>query len=74
MLADALKLSASDRAEIAEELLRSLDEEEGTLPPEEVDRLWVAEIARRTARAIHGDSEGLDARAALAASEAKLRR
>lgn len=43
--AQALKLPAKDRADLAERLLRSLDEEAGVDP--EIERLWVQEAERR---------------------------
>ena len=46
ILDDALMLSASERAELAAELLASLDETEA-----EVEAAWAAEISRRAAEA-----------------------
>lgn len=73
LLEDALKLSAQDRAEIATELLRSLDDDEAKLSPEEVERLWADEITRRAHRTLSGASVGRDAAEVLAALDAKLR-
>jgi putative addiction module component len=73
VLADALKLTAADRAEVAAELLRSLDEDEATLPREDVERLWNEEITRRAHRAIRGESVGRDAEEVFASVRAKLR-
>ncbi|HEX4418939.1 MAG TPA: addiction module protein [Kofleriaceae bacterium] len=70
----ALQLPIDRRADLAAELLRSLDEEERSLPQTEVDRRWAEEITRRADRAIRGESTGLDADAVLTAIEAKLRR
>ena len=73
VLADALRLPVNDRADVAAELLRSLDEEEQTLPPDEVERLWAAEITRRARRAMRGESVGRDAEEVLGAIELQLR-
>jgi len=47
LLDEALKLPADARAELVGRLLRSLDEEEGDLSPEEYQAAWSAEIERR---------------------------
>lgn len=73
LLQDVLKLPVQDRAEIAAELLRSLDADEAKLSPEEVERLWADEITRRAQRALSGESVGRDATEVLAALDAKLR-
>jgi putative addiction module component (TIGR02574 family) len=52
----ALKLSPEDRAEVAAELLASLDE-----PVEEgAEAAWAAEIERRARRVLAGESAGTD--------------
>ena len=61
VLEDALKLDAVERAELAEELLASLDETEA-----DVERAWAAEIARRAAEARASSAGEEDWRAALA--------
>ncbi len=43
IITEAMNLSSSERAQIAEELISSLDE----LPDEEVEKAWQAEINRR---------------------------
>ena len=50
---EALKLSPELRARLARELLESLD----TLPPEELDRLWLDEANHRAAQIDAGDVE-----------------
>ena len=53
LLEDALRLRPEDRAQLAEELLASLDEAEA-----QVESAWAAEIARRAAEArISADGE-----------------
>jgi len=56
VLKDALRLSLDDRAEVAAELLASLDE-----PADEgVEAAWAAEIERRARRVLAGESAGTD--------------
>ena len=54
VLGEALRLELSERAELAAELLASLDGE----PDEEVEAAWAAEIDRRAARARSGEDAG----------------
>lgn len=61
VLEDALKLAPAERAELAEELLASLDETEA-----EVERAWAAEIAKRAAEARANSSGEEDWRTASA--------
>jgi putative addiction module component (TIGR02574 family) len=55
LLQEVLRLPPRERAEVAAELLASLDEE---LPedPAEVARAWGAEIERRARRALAGNT------------------
>ncbi|MDB4964286.1 MAG: hypothetical protein JWP01_4285 [Myxococcales bacterium] len=73
VLEEALRLPIDERADVAAELLRSLDEGESTLPPEEVERRWAEEITRRAERAVRGESVGRDADEVLSSIESKLR-
>lgn len=73
VLEEALRLPIDERADVAAELLRSLDEVESTLPPEEVERRWAEEITRRAERAVRGESVGRDANEVLSSIESKLR-
>ncbi len=57
LLTEALELAVDDRAELAAELLASLDEPTSD-SQEEVDRLWAAEIERRSNRVLTGESPG----------------
>jgi putative addiction module component (TIGR02574 family) len=57
LLTEALELAADDRAELAAELLASLDDPASD-SQEEVDRLWAAEIERRSNRVLSGESPG----------------
>ena len=54
VLEDALKLGLPERAELAAELLASLD----GAPDEDAEAAWAAEIERRAARARSGDDSG----------------
>ncbi|MBI2894036.1 MAG: addiction module protein [Deltaproteobacteria bacterium] len=48
LLEEALRLPPDERASLASQLLRSLDDDEGeALAPEEWQRLWTAEVERR---------------------------
>jgi putative addiction module component (TIGR02574 family) len=58
LLQEALKLSLKERANVAAELLASLDDE-SVENPDEVERAWGAEIERRARRALAGESPGL---------------
>ncbi len=57
VLEEALKLPAKERADVAAELLSSLDEAEAD-DPAEVERLWAEEVERRARRVLAGESEG----------------
>ena len=57
LLQEALKLPHSDRADVAAELLASLDDELMD-DPMEVEKAWAIEIERRARRVLAGDSAG----------------
>jgi putative addiction module component (TIGR02574 family) len=72
LLNEALQLSGNERAELADQLLRSLDEGE---KDEGYDEAWAAEIARRIEEADRGDIpsipwEELDSRLKTKANDA----
>lgn len=54
LLQDALKLDAAERAELASELIASLDAE----ADEDVEAAWATEIGERAARARSGADPG----------------
>jgi len=54
---EALKLKPQERAELAEKLLRSLED----LSEEEIERLWVKEAIRRDAELDSGSASMRDA-------------
>jgi putative addiction module component (TIGR02574 family) len=55
LLHEVLKLSSRDRADVATELLASLDDEPSE-DPAVVEKAWGAEIERRARRALAGES------------------
>ena len=54
---EALKLPHTERADVAAELLASLEEEPAE-SLEEVERAWALEIERRARRVLGGESAG----------------
>lgn len=58
LLKEVLNLSAGDHADVAAELIASLDNEP-VGSSEEVEKAWAAEIARRARRVLAGGSAGL---------------
>ena len=54
LLQDALKLEAAERAELASELIASLDAE----GDEDAESAWATEIGERAARARSGEDPG----------------
>mgnify|MGYP003335863916 CR=1 FL=1 len=58
VLRDALALPLDERANVAAELLASLDEGSGE-DPAAVEAAWVAEIERRARRVMSGESQGV---------------
>jgi putative addiction module component (TIGR02574 family) len=56
LLREALTLPPDERADVAAELLASLDEP--TENPAEVEAAWAAEIERRARRVLSGESVG----------------
>lgn len=56
-LQEALKLPRRERADVAAELLASLDDELSD-DPQELEKAWASEIERRARRVLAGESEG----------------
>jgi putative addiction module component (TIGR02574 family) len=56
---EALALPAEQRAELAVELLASLDEDISDADPDEIDRAWGEEMQRRSAQIASGDVKTL---------------
>ncbi|OLE90189.1 MAG: hypothetical protein AUG08_01250 [Acidobacteria bacterium 13_1_20CM_2_55_15] len=57
LLREALTLSPDERADVAAELLASLDDQ-ATEDPAAVRAAWAAEIERRAQRVLSGESAG----------------
>jgi putative addiction module component (TIGR02574 family) len=57
ILSEALKLPSKERADVAAELLASLDEV-AIAEADEVERAWGAEIERRARLVLDGKSQG----------------
>jgi putative addiction module component (TIGR02574 family) len=66
---EALRLDPSDRADLARELLSSLDD----LPEDEIERLWVEEALRRDVELDAGTARAIPADEVFAAARARLR-
>lgn len=58
LLEEALRLPVRDRADVAAELLASLDDEPPD-DPEAAEKAWAVEIERRGRRVLAGESVGL---------------
>jgi len=58
LLREALTLPIAERADVAAELLASLDAAE-TDSPAEIEAAWASEIERRARRVIAGESAGI---------------
>jgi putative addiction module component (TIGR02574 family) len=56
---EVLALSIEERAELAVELLASLDEEVSHDDPEEIDHAWGEEMVRRSAQITSGEAKTL---------------
>ena len=73
LLRDALALPLDERADVAAELLASLDDAEPEHPAD-VEAAWAAEIERRARRVIAGESGGIPWDDVRRRAEAELRR
>lgn len=73
LLRDALALPLDERANVAAELLASLDDAEAEHPTD-VEAAWTAEIERRARRVIAGESAGIPWEDVRRRAEAELRR
>ncbi len=62
VLEEALKLTANERAEVAEQLIASLDE----IPDTDVEQAWQEEIQRRLQQVEHGEVELIDSDTVMA--------
>lgn len=73
LLREALTLPVEERADVAAELLASLDDAE-TENPSEVEAAWAAEIERRARRVMAGESAGVHWEDVRRRAEAELRK
>jgi putative addiction module component (TIGR02574 family) len=73
LLREALTLPIAERADVAAELLASLDEAEAENPAE-VEAAWAAEIERRARRVMAGESVGVPWEDVRRRAEADLRK
>lgn len=62
LLEEALKLTAYERAEVAEQLIASLDE----VPDTDVEQAWQEEVQRRLQQVERGEVELIDSDTAMA--------
>jgi Putative addiction module component len=67
--AEALRLNAEERAELASELLFSLD----NLSESEIEKLWLEEAVRRDAELDSGTARAVPADEVFAVARARLR-
>jgi putative addiction module component (TIGR02574 family) len=73
LLREALTLPVAERADVAAELLASLDDAEKENPAE-VEAAWAAEIERRARRVMSGESAGVPWEDVRRRAEAELRK
>ena len=73
LLREALELPIAERADVAAELLASLDAAEGENLAE-VEAAWAAEIERRARRVLSGESAGVAWEDVRRHAEADLRK
>lgn len=73
LLRDALALPLDERADVAAELLASLDDAAAEHPAD-VEAAWAVEIERRTRRVMAGESAGVPWEDVRRRAEAELRR
>ena len=73
LLREALTLPVAERADVAAELLASLDDAEAENPAE-VEAAWAAEIERRARRVMSGESAGVPWEDVRRRADAELRK
>lgn len=73
LLREALALPISERADVAAELLASLDDAADE-DPAEVEAAWAAEIEKRARRVMAGESAGIPWEDVRKRAEAALRK
>ncbi len=73
LLEEVLRLPLEDRSQLIEQLLRSVESDEGKLSPEQWDRIWAEEINRRVREVDAGKVQLIDADDAFAEGRAVLK-
>ena len=73
LLRDALALPVDERADLAAQLLASLDDAADD-DPNEVEAAWAAEVERRARRVLAGESAGIPWSDVRRRAEEELRR
>ena len=73
LLREAMALPVNERADLAAELLASLDDATAE-DPAEVEAAWAAEIERRARRVMTGETAGIPWEDVRRRAEAELRR
>jgi putative addiction module component (TIGR02574 family) len=72
LLREALALPADERADVAAQLLASLDDE--NVPTEDIEVAWAVEIEKRARRVLSGESDGIPWEEVRRRAEAELRK
>jgi putative addiction module component (TIGR02574 family) len=72
LLREALALPVDERADVAAQLLASLDDED--VATEDIEAAWAVEIERRARRVLSGQSEGIPWEDVRQRAEAELRK
>lgn len=72
LLREALALPVDERADVAAQLLASLDDED--VATEDIEAAWAAEIEKRARRVLSGQSEGIPWGDVRRRAEAELRK
>lgn len=73
LLEEALRLPLGERSQLAERLLRSLEEEEAELSPADWERLWTEELERRLSEIDARSAQLVDGDEALARVRATVK-
>jgi len=72
LLREALALPVDERADVAAQLLASLDDED--VATEDIEAAWAVEIETRARRVLSGQSEGIPWEDVRRRAEAELRK
>jgi putative addiction module component (TIGR02574 family) len=72
LLREALALPLDERADVAAQLLASLDDED--VATDDIEAAWAVEIEKRARRVVSGQSEGISWEDVRRRAEAELRK